>query len=157
MISSADKEKILKAFQDKKEEVVKVLKNIISYSYTDETQMIVLDAEDFKIGIGFDAFPYEDIYEEAPTYYDENGEAVFGDEIGSVSIAALKYLNEKELDARGEVFKYLKAARPLLVQWLRGLLQEMEEYKQFPYPIVLTFKDDYPDHYDLKTGEYIVE
>lgn len=78
-------------------------------------------------------------------------------DVRGLPIEALKYLNEKELDARGEVFDYLWAARPLLVQWLRELLQEMEEYKSFPYPIVLTFKNVYPDHYDLRTGEYVEE
>lgn len=50
---------------------------------------------------------------------------------------------------------YVMAMRPLFVKWLQEILYSMEEYKDFPYQIVLTHNDIYPDYYDLETGRFV--
>lgn len=152
MIPAENEEKMLASFNDLRGEVIKLFQKIFSYPFTKETTMIMFYAEPVGCGFVFSARPQKSFYEDAPLYYDENGIPVYKD-IARMICDFSKAMDVNELRKRGELENYLIAAEPLFAQWLHKRWKEVGG-ENLPLQFLLTFQNDYPSYYDLRTLKY---
>jgi len=152
MIDDQEKEQLRSAMERKRGEFLELFQRIFSHSFSKETKMILFHAEFYKYGMGYSVKTHEDVYEETPLKYDDQGNPVY-DDFDSGSIDFLDALDLKEIWLKEDLGKYLNEAKKLFAQWLHDRWMEAGG-ERTSLKFVLTFADDYPDYYDLKKLEY---
>ncbi|OYD07766.1 hypothetical protein [Paludifilum halophilum] len=148
-----DKQKLIQAMDHKKEEVLSIFQRILSTDFLDDVNMILFHTEEiYDDGFGYSIHTQEDIDEEAPSYYDEQGNPVY-DDIGPGSINFTITLDMKAVSDREEVPHYFRVAKKLFAEWLHDRWKEAGG-ENSPVEFALTYQEDYPDYYDLRTLEH---
>jgi hypothetical protein len=151
MIDKQEKDKLRSAMNLEKEKINHIFNQILNQSFPEEVKLILFHAEFYRYGIGFSVKPHEDIYEEAPLSY-KDGKPIY-DDFASGFIDFTETLDMDTIFNKGELEKYYKAVRKLFAKWLHKRLIKAGG-EESPLEFALTFADDYPGHYDLKTLNY---
>lgn len=151
-MNNLEEKKIQRAMDIEREEVLETFKKVFSYSFFDEVEMILFHTELYSHGLGFSVSPHEDILEEAPLYYNDQGNPIH-DDIDSGSIDVFHFLDMESISQRGDAHLYINITKPLFAQWLHERWKEAGG-EQSLLQFALTYQDYYPSYYDLRTMEY---
>ena len=155
-VSLADQQNIMMVFDSMRDEFTYLFREIFSHPYTEETEVIVLDALfDNIYSFSVDSKPVTETFEEAPLYYDRSGKAVFGNMGFGGTFNFERALDIDTIIEEGFDNIYQVTIERLFVRWMTDFLASLEGYHQFPYPIFFTYENLFPDYYDLQTGKLI--
>lgn len=155
-VSRADQENIMMVFDSMKDEFTYLFREIFSHPYTEETEVIVLDALfDHIYSFSVDSKPVTEAFEEVPLYYDRSGKPVYGNMGFGGTFNFERALDIDTIIEEGFDSIYQITIERLFVKWMTDFLANLEGYHQFPYPIIFTYENLFPDYYDLQTGKLI--
>ncbi|SFJ58997.1 hypothetical protein [Thermoflavimicrobium dichotomicum] len=153
-VSQEDQRKIIEAFQYVEDEITRSFQELFTYSYTRETEAILLEAKFDQIyGFSFDFKPITNQLKEVPLYYDRSGKPVFGYLHMGTEIHFEKFLDVNAIIHQDLDAVYSVIMERLFVKWLGKFLKTVKGYRSFPYPIYFTHESLYPHYYDIRTGK----
>ncbi|TCW39170.1 hypothetical protein EDC32_102416 [Laceyella sacchari] len=151
-LKQMEKQIIIKAFEENKEEVDQILKKILSYPFPEGVQSIYFSGETFEFGLGFDARPADESLRPHPLHGEED--------FGAAGFDFEKYVEELIPDKQErQVFlwehldDFLVAAEDLCAKWLSERFKELGG-ESFPIPCFIGFEGA-DDVYHLQAGKYV--